>query len=143
MTAEVFISRLEKVKQTKPDSWVACCPAHPDKNPSLAVRELDDGRVLIYCRAGCATRDIIAAVGLEFSDLYPPKLTDTFIKSERKPFNAADILKIIALEVTVVEIAANMMLADGKLKENDFERLQTASERINAALTASVVRRNG
>jgi putative DNA primase/helicase len=33
--------------------WIARCPAHDDREPSLAVREGEDGRVLVRCHAGC------------------------------------------------------------------------------------------
>jgi hypothetical protein len=49
------------------------CPAHDDRKPSLGVRELHDGRLLVRCYAGCATEDILAALDLEFADLYPER----------------------------------------------------------------------
>jgi hypothetical protein len=49
------------------------CPSHDDRRPSLGVRELDDGRLLVRCYAGCATEDILAALDLEFADLYPER----------------------------------------------------------------------
>lgn len=52
------------------------CPAHPDHTPSLGVTENSDGHVLIYCQAGCATVDILTAVGLQLRDLYPLKPSD-------------------------------------------------------------------
>ena len=47
------------------------CPVHDDRRPSLAVRERDDGALLVRCYAGCETRDILEALGLDFSDLFP------------------------------------------------------------------------
>jgi len=41
-------------------TWFACCPAHDDREPSLAIRDGDDGRVLVHCHAGCEQRDVIA-----------------------------------------------------------------------------------
>lgn len=52
------------------------CPAHPDHKPSLGVTENADGHVLMYCQAGCATVDILTAVGLGLRDLYPLKASD-------------------------------------------------------------------
>jgi rhodanese-related sulfurtransferase len=40
---------------------MARCPAHEDKNPSLAICE-KDGKVLFYCHAGCSQRDVLAAL---------------------------------------------------------------------------------
>ena len=45
MSADVLLSILEGVKRTGPGRWMARCPAHGDKSPSLSIRELDDGRV--------------------------------------------------------------------------------------------------
>jgi putative DNA primase/helicase len=41
--------------------WTAPCPAHDDRNPSLSIRE-DGGKVLVKCHAGCAQRDVVAAL---------------------------------------------------------------------------------
>jgi hypothetical protein len=42
--------------------WISCCPAHDDRVPSLSVQEADDGRVLVYCHAGCDQAQVIAAL---------------------------------------------------------------------------------
>jgi hypothetical protein len=49
------------------------CPAHDDHNPSLSIREDSDGKVLVYCFAGCDTSKVLAAVGLTVKDLSPSK----------------------------------------------------------------------
>jgi hypothetical protein len=71
MSVERLVDRLDRVKQTGPSRWLARCPAHADRTPSLAIRELDDGRVLINCFAGCAPGDVLAAIGLSLADLSP------------------------------------------------------------------------
>lgn len=48
-------------------TWLACCPAHDDREPSLAVRDGDDGRVLVHCHAGCEQKyviDVLRGLGL-------------------------------------------------------------------------------
>ena len=52
------------------NGWTALCPAHGDRNNSLSAGQGKDGRVLIYCHAGCDAPDILAALGLEFNDLF-------------------------------------------------------------------------
>lgn len=44
--------------------WMAPCPVHTDRCPSLAVRDAPDGRVLVHCHAGCSQAAIIAALRL-------------------------------------------------------------------------------
>ena len=34
--------------------WTARCPSHDDHEPSLSIRDGDDGKVLVRCHAGCA-----------------------------------------------------------------------------------------
>lgn len=50
--------------------YQALCPAHADRNPSLGIKETADGTVLVRCYADCETADILAVLGLEFSDLF-------------------------------------------------------------------------
>ena len=44
------------------NSWLAHCPAHDDRTPSLALNDSPDGKVLIHCHAGCSQADVIAAL---------------------------------------------------------------------------------
>ena len=50
---------------------VTRCPVHEDKRPSLGIRELSDGTVLVRCYAGCSTEHVLEALGLTYKDLYP------------------------------------------------------------------------
>jgi len=66
------LSRLRKVKPTGERKWSACCPAHDDATPSLAIGVGDDGRVLLNCFAQQCTVDAICkAVGMHVADLFP------------------------------------------------------------------------
>jgi hypothetical protein len=70
VTVEDFLGGLEQVRKSGP-GWVARCPAHEDRSPSLSIREGDDGRVLVHCHAGCTTDKVCASLGLRLSDLLP------------------------------------------------------------------------
>lgn len=67
----MFVDQLEKVVQTGAGRWLACCPAHADKSPSLSIRQLEDGRVLLNCFAGCTAEEIVESVGLSMQQLFP------------------------------------------------------------------------
>ena len=134
MTIEVVLERLQKVKKaTKPDSWLACCPAHDDKRPSLLLTETTDGRVLIKCWAGCEVEDVLAAIGLQFKDLYPERLPNHSYKPVRQPFNARDVLRALAFEVTIVLLCSKVLLQGLALSEEDQQRLSDAFTRIVGA----------
>jgi hypothetical protein len=68
MKAEALVGRLRGVRWCR-DGWMALCPAHADKNPSLSIGE-QDGKVLLYCFAGCAVEAICAALRIRVSDLF-------------------------------------------------------------------------
>ena len=51
--------------------WAACCPAHEDKRPSLSMTEAANGNVLVKCHAGCRTEDVLAALDLPMTVLFP------------------------------------------------------------------------
>jgi putative DNA primase/helicase len=53
--------------------WLARCPAHDDDKASLSISEGDDGRVLLFCHAGCSTDVILSAMNLSASSLFPPR----------------------------------------------------------------------
>ncbi len=46
-----------KKHRKKGDGWMACCPAHDDKNPSLSISE-KNGKLLWHCFAGCAQGEV-------------------------------------------------------------------------------------
>jgi hypothetical protein len=63
------LNRLESV-QAQNGHFMALCPAHADRHRSLSVSEGEDGRVLIKCFTGCNFEDVVAAMGMETTDLY-------------------------------------------------------------------------
>ncbi len=140
MSAETLLSCLDKVRRTGADTWIACCPAHDDKHPSLTIRDTEDGRTLVHCFAGCSVDEVLGAVSLTFDDLFPPRVIDSLVKPERRPFPAADVLRCVGFEVLIVAAAA-VAVANGKpVTEADRDRLILAASRIQAAITAAGVR---
>lgn len=138
MAADVLLAKLDGVKKTGPGRWLAKCPAHEDRRASLAIRETDDGRTLAHCFAGCSIHEVVAAAGLEISDLFPPRPADPAHagKPERRPFPAADILRAVAFEALVVGCAASTLGTGGVLTDDDRARLLLAARRIQAAVDA-------
>jgi len=135
--ADKLLAQLDGVRSTGENRWLARCPAHEDKSPSLAVREIDD-RLLLHCFAGCGVAHIVGAVGLQLSDLFPPRLDDstTGRKVERRPFPAVDILRCLSNEITALMLCASD-LARGETLDNDTkERLMKAVQRFYSAISA-------
>ena len=83
MSAETLLNHLHKVRKNGVSRWMACCPAHDDKAPSLAVTECSDGHILIHCFAGCAPSDVLASVGMTMAELMPER--DAHYFDDRPP----------------------------------------------------------
>ncbi len=127
-----LLDRLDGVKQTGPSRWIARCPGHDDRSPSLSIRELEDGRILIHDFGGCSATDVLAAVGLEMSDLFPEPL-DHRLRPNRSRIPAGDLLELIDHEALAVGLIAGQFMESGTLNESGWQRLATAISRISGA----------
>jgi putative DNA primase/helicase len=63
-----LLAKLPDVEQTA-DGYLVHCPAHDDSKQSLRLTVSDAGKVLMRCRAGCETKDVVAALGMTMRDL--------------------------------------------------------------------------
>lgn len=124
-----LLERLDRVKRTGPGRWMASCPTREDRHPSLAIRELDDGRVLLHDFGGDDVASIVAAVGLDLTDLFPAQ-PGQFASKVRRAFNAADVLALVAFESSVALIVCSDVLRNKRVSDGDFTRLLTAAQRL-------------
>lgn len=131
MSAELILSHLTKVRKMGPDRWMACCPAHQDKTPSLSIRETSDGRVLLHCWTGCGAAEVLEAIGLDFDALFPEKL-ENHTPRERQPFTHREAMAGLVPEVLFVAAASSDMLK-APLNKANHDRLITSVSRLHAA----------
>lgn len=133
MTAATILQRLDGVRESGPGRWIARCPAHSDKSPSLSIRELEDGRVLIHDHAGCSALDVLDAVGLDWAALYPPRERSTPHQRRGPPVPYADALRCICDEAWIVLVAGARLERGADLADADLSRLTQAVDRIAEA----------
>lgn len=69
MNYEEIIDRFPRGK-ARGKGYQCKCPNHDDKRDSLSISKSTGGKTLIYCHAGCDTRNVLAKVGLKVEDLY-------------------------------------------------------------------------
>jgi hypothetical protein len=134
--ADRVLGALTGVRRSGPDRWSAVCPAHADRRPSLSIRELDDGRVLVHCFGGCPVDEVVAGLGLQLEDLFPDR-RDRALGSgaprERKPWSAADLLRCASFESSVAVVVAADLLAG---RPADRERLLQAAQVLTGLVGA-------
>ncbi|MCF7993450.1 MAG: hypothetical protein K9L88_01230 [Chromatiaceae bacterium] len=141
MDAELLLGRLDGVIRTGDGRWAARCPAHDDRSPSLSVR-VDGDWLLFHCHAGCAPEDVLAAVGLTWSDLYADPWDAAFRiacaegahRARRKRLRRELVNGIdIAVERMILRIAAADLRAGRTLSIEDRGRVAVAQLRVEAA----------
>jgi hypothetical protein len=131
---EKILQRLKKVKWSGTNQAMACCPAHEDKTPSLSIKDIGGGKILINCLAGCATEDVLSSIGLDWDDVMPEKTTHHRLKPTKDRVYATDALKAIRYEAQIVMLCAFDMEKGREISKEDRERLKLSVERINTAL---------
>jgi hypothetical protein len=126
----LLLDRLEHVKATGQGKWLARCPAHDDRSPSLSIRETGD-RVLVHCFAGCAVSDVLLALGLGMADLFPERLTNTSSSKSKAPkFSAYELFPLLVQEAVILALAWSDTLAGKVLSESDQQRVQQAFQSV-------------
>jgi hypothetical protein len=131
-TTARILDRLEGVKATGPSSWIAKCPAHPDRKPSLSIRETDDGRVLLHCFAGCSVGDVLAVIGLQLRDLFDQPVQH-FTAPSKSRIAARDVLHLVSYEIDVAGLLLAHVVEGRSISEAEWQRLAQAAARISHA----------
>lgn len=130
-----MLAQLQGVRRTGVCRWIARCPAHGDKHPSLSVRELPDGRVLFHCFGGCEAEAVLDAVGLSWADVLPERIElpagQQSAPRERLPVHPLDGLKLARHELIIGMLAAADLAQGNILPDVDRARLEIAIERLN------------
>jgi hypothetical protein len=132
MRAIDLVAMFDGIKETGPNKWVARCPAHSDRTPSLSIARADD-RWLIHCFGGCYPIDVVRAVGLELADLFDNKQYRPRGDRDKPRLSARDALAALDHEIRVAAIICADFLAHKAIDGHDWQRLATASARIGSA----------
>jgi len=131
-----LLTRLDAVEEG--DGWLATCPAHADSHESLRIAVSDkSGNVLLKCRAGCSTADVVKGLGMSMRDLATMGAGDT--APERRAISTA-------LPATPAAIASLAMRLDGyaealvgphdpeTIPESVYEAARYATDRFGVML---------
>ncbi len=126
---DLILSRLDGVKQTGPYKWLARCPAHEDRSPSLSIKETETGSVLVHCFAGCSVNGVVAAIGLELSDLFPARRDfDANAPRPKHPkFRPSELFPLVVTEALILALAWRTVADGGELSLDDRERAELAA----------------
>lgn len=130
LTLNQFANMLSKVRHTSNNSIVACCPAHTDKNPSLAITETND-KLLLKCFSGCSVSEILDSLGLDWDAIMPERVAED---KKKTGIPALSILKALADEFEIVKYGISDYQNKKNLSNEDKERLSLAFDRIKEGI---------
>ena len=133
-----FVNKLQKVQSRGRDSWMGCCPAHDDKNPSLKV-DLKGEKILIKCWSGCSTEDILGAVGMDFDDIFPDRPIYQRSSGKQPTLSSADALRIVKYEAMIIWMYGQDLRNKKTPTDEDHQRFTTAITRVKDAMEAAGV----
>jgi hypothetical protein len=68
MNVEAVLARLNGVRRNG-GGWMARCPAHQDRSPSLSIRE-ENLKILLHCFGGCSIEAVCAALEIQVRELF-------------------------------------------------------------------------
>ena len=134
-SAEPLLQRVDAVQKSR-NGWRARCPACSGTSRKLSITECD-GRVLVHCFAGCKANDVLAAVGLGWPDLHPPRhwpQSPAERESARRAVREIGLvsaIEMLARESAVIEAAGRQLARWGYLSDEDDARLTLAVERVS------------
>lgn len=134
---EVLLSRLDGVQKSG-NGWRARCPACGGQSRKLSVSEVE-GRVLVHCFACNDAGAVLAAVGLSWADVMPPRhwpQTREEREAARRAICEAGIVsavEVLGLEACVIEAAGRQLQRWQCLNVEDDARLSVAVERVSNA----------
>lgn len=136
--ADKFLSRVEH-RQTGPGRWQFRVPTRKDRHMSGSARETDDGRLLVHDFGGDSVVDILAAVDLSLTDLFPSAVTQHG-KPQSRPFATVEALRAVARDCLIVCAAAAILRENKPLSVPDFAAMIAATGRIGEAVSAVLPR---
>lgn len=129
------LSRLPDAKHTSPGRWRTACPVCGERNKStLSIGEGDTGAVLLKCwKSGCDPEAIAHALGLDITELFPPKAdagNGTPPLKRRRLLSAQQALDLLDHEAGIVAVAACDIARGVQLTDADKDRVLKAAARI-------------
>lgn len=136
MDYDDFLARLDRVQRRNANQAFASCPTsahtHGDRSRGLSVKRTDDNRILVHCFASCSPEEILGALGLNLSDLFPDQ--PVHARGARPRWPLRELLEVIAHEALVAHVAAEQLGAGEMLSDGERKRVALAADRILTAL---------
>jgi hypothetical protein len=130
---ESVLGRLEDPRPNGKERWRCRCPSCGGNRSALSIGVGLNDSVLIRCWKGCDVEEVVTALGLIMSDLFPSDPGASALPlPRRRMLSAHQCVEVISFECLLTWTAA-LNLANGHvLTSDDLTRLSTAAHRIES-----------
>jgi hypothetical protein len=134
---ELVLSRLENVRRSGP-GWRADSPCGKRSRGAVSIAESDSGGVLIHDFSGYSVREVVEAIGLSLSDLFPTRAkpqTAAELRENREKLalvGARAAAEVLMVEAGVVAALVADVLDGVPLGDADRARAVEAAERCTS-----------
>ena len=134
MSLDTLLSRLNP-KPNGPERWQCACPVCGGRNKAtLSIGLGNTGVVLLKCwKDGCDPAAIAHAVGLEITDLFPPKPDNghrTAAVKRRHLITASQALEVLEREIELTIVCASDMANGRPIDGPTRDRLLRGAARV-------------
>lgn len=93
--------------------------------------------MLVHCFGGCGVDDVLSAVGLDISDLFPRRHGrdhDPLAPRAKRPrFSGAELLPLVVTEAVILALAFREVVGGGVLSDADLARAEMAEHAVLGA----------
>ena len=135
MHIDDFLSRLNRVRRLSDSQYKASCPTamhtRGDRSAGLSIKAGDDGRVVVFCHAGCHAELIAQALGLTLSDLFPqPERRPGAIAKRNPRYLTRDIATVLAYDAATASLALDYAAQGRELSADDLKTMGESAGRL-------------
>jgi hypothetical protein len=135
MHIDDFLSRLNRVRRLSGGQYQASCPTamheHGDRSAGLQIKAADDGRILVYCFAGCHVELITQALGLTLSDLFTqPERRPGAIATRSPRYLSRDIATCLAYDAATASLALDYAAQGREFSTDDLQAMSASAGRL-------------
>ena len=134
---ERVLARLDGVQRHGDDSARAFSPLGNKTSRSLSIGRGANGTVIMNDFAGHSVHDVLAAIGLTISDLFPQRDLRSMTREERSQLRQASMiprwrsaLEVLSHEATVLLIAADKMGNGDLLDDAELTRMRVVALKV-------------
>lgn len=130
----IILSYLSKVKRVGDGKYMASCPCHTDKTPSLSIKIDTDQTILMHCfSCGANGVEICAAIGIDQTSLFPPG-DGNYRRQDAIGFSSRQLVHSLGDDLVRLLVIANEIKNVNGISEDDRRFVADIAAKVSRGL---------